>query len=308
MRLTDKLWVALADVLTWITPNNFDPRQEVGSVQQPLLDSLEWPVGPSTLDTGATTSGTGDPIFKPPTGRPEDTDFRCDYTAMAGWRPCSSPSNRECWLRHPDGREFNIMTDYEREAPIGVQRNYTLVVNDGWINADGRNLTEAKMFNNTYPGPWIQACWGDTLNIKVINNMKHNGTAIHWHGIRQNQTSHADGVAGLTQCPIAPGRSHFSSHTQDPNLLTGDPQAIPIHTLLRLSSTAVPGITHTTRCSVSISWKNLLSMTQSLSVLVEVKSRVRIQASSRVTHTPCLTRPNHRLLTLITRYLKANHE
>lgn len=35
--------------------------------------------------------------------------------------------------------------------------------------------------------------------------MKYNGTSIHWHGIRQNQTMHMDGVNGITQCPIAPG-------------------------------------------------------------------------------------------------------
>lgn len=222
MRLSERVWLALAEVLTWISPNNVDPFNEFGGLQRPLLDSLEWSVGPSIFDTGATTSTKphigdgkpGDPIFKPPTGRPEDTQFRCDYRAMKGWRPCSTPSNRECWLRHPDGREFNIMTDYENEAPIGVQRNYTLVVNDGWINADGRNFTEAKIFNNTYPGPWIQACWGDTVNVKVINKMKHNGTSIHWHGIRQNQTAHADGVNGVTQCPIAPGTC-FLTHSKD---------------------------------------------------------------------------------------------
>ncbi|KAI3396978.1 hypothetical protein diail_11378 [Diaporthe ilicicola] len=219
MHLTERFWVALAEVVAWISPSNFDPFNEFGGLQRPLLDPLEWPVGPSTIDTGAYTSTKphigdgkpGDPIFKPPTGRPEDTQFRCDYRAMRGWRPCSTPSNRECWLRHPDGRELNIMTDYEKEAPIGVHRNYTLVVNDGWINADGRNFTEAKLFNNTYPGPWIQACWGDTVNVKIINKMKHNGTSIHWHGIRQNQTAQADGVNGVTQCPIAPGDSYTYS-------------------------------------------------------------------------------------------------
>ena len=80
---------------------------------------------------------------------------------MPGWYECSTPENRGCWLRHPDGREYNILTDYENDAPIGVDRNYTLVVNDGWVNADGLNFTAAKLFNNTFPGPWIQACWGD---------------------------------------------------------------------------------------------------------------------------------------------------
>lgn len=219
MRLTERAWAALVEFVAWINPTVFDPSNEFGGLQRPLIDSLEWSVGPSDLNSGAFTSSKphvgdedpGDPIFKPPTGRPEDDKFKCDYTQMKGWRPCSSPSNRECWLRHPDGREYNILTNYEIDAPIGIQRNYTLTINDGWINADGRNFTEAKKFNDTYPGPWIQACWGDTVNVTVINNMKHNGTSIHWHGIRQNQTSHMDGVNGVTQCPISPGDSYTYS-------------------------------------------------------------------------------------------------
>lgn len=35
--------------------------------------------------------------------------------------------------------------------------------------------------------------------------MKYNGTAVHWHGIRQLRSMHMDGVPGITQCPIAPG-------------------------------------------------------------------------------------------------------
>jgi len=38
--------------------------------------------------------------------------------------------------------------------------------------------------------------------------MKHNGTSIHWHGIRQLGSMQMDGVNGVTQCPIAP-RDHF---------------------------------------------------------------------------------------------------
>ena len=38
----------------------------------------------------------------------------------------------------------------------------------------------------------------------VTNHLRHNGTSVHWHGIRQWQTMHMDGVNGVTQCPIAP--------------------------------------------------------------------------------------------------------
>lgn len=38
--------------------------------------------------------------------------------------------------------------------------------------------------------------------ITVHNNFTNdNGTAIHWHGIRQFQTNYLDGVPGITQCP-----------------------------------------------------------------------------------------------------------
>lgn len=53
----------------------------------------------------------------------------------------------------------------------------------------------------------LQADWGDRLNIHVTNNLPVNGTAIHWHGIRQLNSVAADGVPGVTQCPIAPGTS-----------------------------------------------------------------------------------------------------
>ena len=32
-------------------------------------------------------------------------------------------------------------------------------------------------------------------------------TSFHWHGIRQQGSNHFDGVNGLTECPLAPGRT-----------------------------------------------------------------------------------------------------
>ena len=57
--------------------------------------------------------------------------------------------------------------------------------------------------NNSYPGPLIEACWGDNITIHVTNYLDTNGTTIHWHGIRQYHSNEADGVNGVTQCPIA---------------------------------------------------------------------------------------------------------
>ena len=52
----------------------------------------------------------------------------------------------------------------------------------------------------------VQACWGDQVEITVHNNLRFNGTTIHWHGIRQLNNVENDGVNAVTQCPIAPGQ------------------------------------------------------------------------------------------------------
>lgn len=133
----------------------------------PLHDSSQTPfLVPSriapTLNTG------GGPIFQPP-GVPDDSLFRCEYPAMVGWETCSTPLNRKCWLREKStGKQFDINTNYEDEMPIGITRHYNIMLEDNWFAADGLNFTSAKLFkmdggpDNHYPGPWIQACWGDT--------------------------------------------------------------------------------------------------------------------------------------------------
>lgn len=65
------------------------------------------------------------------------------------------------------------------------------------------------MVNGQFPGPTIEANWGDTIQVAVHNNITgpEDGTAIHWHGIRQKGTQWYDGVPSISQCPIAPGSS-----------------------------------------------------------------------------------------------------
>ncbi|KAK5659545.1 hypothetical protein OQA88_747 [Cercophora sp. LCS_1] len=164
------------------------------------------------------------PIFKPPGGIPggDGSDFVCDYRNMVGWQACSEADNRQCWLKDTQSSDtFDIFTNYEGVKPdggplmpTGILRQYKLIVTDQGINADGMDFPEGKVFKSSpgdtgfndinYPGPWIQACWGDIIEVTVVNNLTHNGTSIHWHGLRQWLTMHMDGVNGITQCPIRP--------------------------------------------------------------------------------------------------------
>ena len=114
----------------------------------------------------------------------------------------NSATSRDCWS---DG--FDINTDFYLETPdTGVEREYWLSVEEAECAPDGINR-KCQTFNGTVPGPLLTADWGDTLTIHVTNNLPDNGTTVHWHGLRQLNSSEMDGVPGVTQCPIPPGGS-----------------------------------------------------------------------------------------------------
>ena len=65
------------------------------------------------------------------------------------------------------------------------------------------------MVNGQFPGPMIEANWGDTIQVTVHNQITgpEEGTSLHWHGLLQKTTPFMDGVPAVQQCPIAPGSS-----------------------------------------------------------------------------------------------------
>ncbi len=152
MRLAERFWTSVTYVVSFFT---FSPESRLGEVQTPLR------VFPYVHE-----AVQGGPNFKPPGGRLEGpgSDFNCSYPRLTGYEPCFTPENQTCWLRNNEtGHAYTINTNYEdsNQTPFGIHRTYYLNVTNGTINADGLNFTEGKMFNASYPGPWLQACWGD---------------------------------------------------------------------------------------------------------------------------------------------------
>ncbi|KAK7475486.1 hypothetical protein BaRGS_00033242, partial [Batillaria attramentaria] len=77
------------------------------------------------------------------------------------------------------------------------------------VSGDGvsRSIRTA---NRILPGPGIQVCEGDMIEVEVENQMTlSEGVTIHWHGLHQSRFPHMDGVAMVTQCPI-PAFSSFT--------------------------------------------------------------------------------------------------
>ncbi|KAI9711707.1 MAG: hypothetical protein M1820_001851 [Bogoriella megaspora] len=70
-----------------------------------------------------------------------------------------------------------------------VTRSYDFTVQRGVVAPDGVNKS-ALLVNDQYPGPLIEANWGDWIQVTVHNEIHDppEGTSIHWHGIPQNGT------------------------------------------------------------------------------------------------------------------------
>jgi len=61
------------------------------------------------------------------------------------------------------------------------------------------------LVNKTLPGPAIIVPHNSNVEITVKNKLMSEFITLHWHGITQKNTFFMDGVARVTQCPIAPG-------------------------------------------------------------------------------------------------------
>lgn len=56
--------------------------------------------------------------------------------------------------------------------------------------------------NRQIPGPAIQVCKDDLIVVDMMNAMGGTAASMHWHGLRQRETPHMDGVPFITQCPV----------------------------------------------------------------------------------------------------------
>ncbi|KAH8433918.1 uncharacterized protein LDX57_011554 [Aspergillus melleus] len=90
----------------------------------------------------------------------------------------------------------------------GVTRYYNFTISRGDTAPDGY-AKSGLLINGQFPGPMIEANWGDMIEVTVWNRIEsvEEGLSLHWHGLTQKKTPWEDGVPGITQCPIAPGAS-----------------------------------------------------------------------------------------------------
>ncbi|RDL37140.1 uncharacterized protein BP5553_04573 [Venustampulla echinocandica] len=191
----DSLWTCLSYVFELLSGNTVQDQLPLGQGHTSNVVSHVDNIGSEPL------------MFEAPRDPRTGEGFICEYPRMRGYRKCHE-NDKHCWIKSHDGRrKFDINSDYEnpKEVPLGITRRFELDIGEMPLSPDGVTMEHGKVFNRQYPGPWIQACWGDTIEVTVTNKLQYNGTSVHFHGIRQLNTPHMDGVNGITQCPIAPG-------------------------------------------------------------------------------------------------------
>ncbi|TVY44289.1 oxidoreductase [Lachnellula subtilissima] len=97
---------------------------------------------------------------------------------------------------------------YTSAPDTGIIRAYDFTIKRGQMAPDGY-MKDVLLINGQFPGPLLEANWGDTFVITVHNQIvgPAEGTALHWHGLLQKGSPWFDGVPAVQQCPIAPGAS-----------------------------------------------------------------------------------------------------
>lgn len=81
-----------------------------------------------------------------------------------------------------------------------------------WQYTNGQTIL-AWGYNGRIPGPEIRVTEGDKVRIKFTNSLPK-ATSIHWHGL--NVPNNMDGVPGVTQDAIQPGKSFTYEFTAGP--------------------------------------------------------------------------------------------
>ncbi|KAF1346763.1 Cupredoxin [Delphinella strobiligena] len=104
----------------------------------------------------------------------------------------------------PWGGATSSNTNYYTDPPnTGVTRYYSFTISQGVIAPDGVEK-QALLISGQFPGPLIEANWGDWIQVTLTNALPDEGTSLHWHGLLQKATPWMNGVPGVQQCPIAP--------------------------------------------------------------------------------------------------------
>ncbi|MFH8973878.1 multicopper oxidase family protein [Streptomyces sp. NPDC017890] len=99
------------------------------------------------------------------------------------------------------GRSVDSLTEQNLSGPV---RRFTLTARTARIRLDSGRTIDAWTFNGSSPGPELRVRQDELVEVTLTNTDIKAGVTLHWHGY--DVPNAADGVAGVTQNAVAPGR------------------------------------------------------------------------------------------------------
>lgn len=93
-----------------------------------------------------------------------------------------------------------------RTAAGAQVRRFTLTAQPATVRLPSGGVMDAWSFDGRVPGPVLRVRQGDLVEVTLRNRLPGQAVTIHWHGY--DVPAGEDGVPGVTQNAVAPGRTH----------------------------------------------------------------------------------------------------
>ncbi|XP_056004117.1 uncharacterized protein LOC125657356 [Ostrea edulis] len=138
-----------------------------------------------------------------------ESDATCECSLTIDHR--LTMTTKDQLLVVPSDGKLYYYNDTSRLNPLSDSVISDIITTDGY----GSRLVIA--INDKFPGPTIEAYENQQMIIHVRNLMHTDSTTLHFHGMHQRGTPHADGVAFISQCPILPGQTFTHRFTASPH-------------------------------------------------------------------------------------------
>jgi FtsP/CotA-like multicopper oxidase with cupredoxin domain len=95
-----------------------------------------------------------------------------------------------------------LVADPVRPADV----SYTLTARKERVHLASGQEVDGYTVNGTSPGPTLRVVEGQLLQVTLVNENVSDGITLHWHGVEVPNAE--DGVAGVTQDSVLPGKSY----------------------------------------------------------------------------------------------------
>jgi FtsP/CotA-like multicopper oxidase with cupredoxin domain len=101
------------------------------------------------------------------------------------------------------GESVTVLHGPRRGTP---DARFTLEARRATIELASGRMIQALTFDGSSPGPELRVRQGDLVEVTLANEDVSQGVTIHWHGV--DVPNAEDGVAGVTQDAVLPGKRH----------------------------------------------------------------------------------------------------